>query len=73
MINCGDHVAYTCEECEARKGKRIIGDDFCAGSCMWSVEKAACIKKYAGNKSPNIIFVLADDLELCFLDENLKH
>ena len=62
MVNCGAHGAFTCGECMVGKNGKILGEKSCSGDCTWSAKKSACIRKYAGSRSPNIIFVLADDL-----------
>lgn len=62
MVNCGAHGAFTCGECIVGNSGKRYGENTCGGDCAWSFQKSACIKKYAGSKHPNIIFVLADDL-----------
>ena len=62
MVNCGAHGAFTCGECIVGKSGKTTGENICDGDCTWSAQKSACIRKYARSKSPNIIFVLADDL-----------
>ena len=74
MINCGDHGAYTCEECPRGMDGTNNGRNWCKGDCVWNVQTSTCSKHIQENrfqtkniqssrdKHPNIIFVLADDL-----------
>ena len=61
-VNCGAHGAFTCGECTVGKDNMDYEEDWCSGDCVWNFQTTTCMKRRTTNKSPNIIFVLADDL-----------